>query len=181
MAEQRGVRVHEYNTSAYAYDETQTNDEIWDGDVIIALEEGAVAILDEAWPFAITEAHGEFHGPPHTSAHLIRDGRFTESLAVALDKARELGFAVHPLNAPVITPAPEPDPVREREYPCPSCDGYGGFELYDNNDAIIGWEPCPDRHNHPISLVKPPKPAPFRHLEGCDGSGFTRADCCPPF
>jgi hypothetical protein len=184
MGEQRGVMVHEYNTTSYAYDETQTNDEIHDGDVIIALDEGVVGILDQAWPFAVTEAHGEFHGPPLKSAHLIRDGELIPSLAVALGKARELGFPVSPLNAPVITATPEkePEPEPEREIPCPSCeDGSGDVPIYHHSlDAVIGWRKCDMRRNHPVSLVKrEPWPPPCDHTSCC-GSADGKADC-PPF
>jgi hypothetical protein len=183
MGDQRGVRIHEFNTTSYAYDQTQVDDDIHDGDVIIAKGESAIAILDRAWPFAITAAHGEFHGPPVQSAHLISDGRFVESLAIAMDKARELGFPIHPLNAPVITVAPEPEPVPERVIPCPSCEGYGGIPIYHASlDGIIGWRKCPDRHNHPVSLVKhKPEPAVWEHVEGCDGDKNVRDECCPPF
>lgn len=182
MDEQRGVRVHVYNTTAYAYDETQTNEDIHDGDVIVAEDERAVAILDRAWPFAITAEHGEFHGPPVKSAHLVRDGEFIESLAVALDEARKRGFAADPLNEPVITPEREGDREPEREIPCPYCeDGSGEVPIHDaRTDAVIGWQKCDVRKNHPMSLVKrEPWPPPYDH-SGCCGTSEGTADC-PPF
>lgn len=177
------MRVHVYNTTAYAYDETQTNDDIHDGDVIVAEDEKAVAILDRAWPFAITEEHGEFHGPPLQSAHLVRDGEFIASLAVALTEARQRGFAVSPLNAPVITAVVDAAPTREREEGCSSCDGWGQVEVcHPSTDALLYWVDCPARENHPVSLVKHvPEPAVWEHMEGCDGHTNVRDECCPPF
>lgn len=183
MGKQRGVRVHVYNTTAYAYNETQTNEEIHDGDVIVAEHEQAIAILDLAWPFAVTEAHGEFHGPPNTSAHLVRDGDFTASLAVALDEARKRGFAVSPLNAPVITAMGEEEPASEREEVCSTCDGWGQVEVcHPSTDGLLYWADCPAQENHPVSLVKhTPEPAMWEHIEGCDGHINVRDECCPPF
>lgn len=183
MGEQRGVRVHVYNTTRYAYDETQTNEDIHDGDVIVAEDERAVAILDQAWPFAVTVEHGEFHGPPVRSAHLVRDGDFAASLAVALDEARKRGFAVSPLNAPVVTSPGETGLPLEREKVCPSCDGWGQVEVcHPSTDALLYWAKCPDESYHPVSLVKyKPQRVPVTHMEGCDGVTVVRDECCPPF
>lgn len=183
MGDSRHVRVHEYNTTAYAYDETQTNDDIRDGDVVIALHEGVVGILDQAWPFAITTEHGEFHGPPNKSAHKHRDGAFTASLDVALTEAYRLGFAVHPLNSPQVTPE-EPEPEKpEREEVCSSCDGSGWVEVcHPSTDGLIGWDRCHARENHPVSLVKlEPWPPRQPHMEGCNGRDKILDACCPPF
>jgi hypothetical protein len=181
MEEQRGVRVHVYNTTSYAYDETQTNGEILDGDVIVAEGEGAVAILDRAWPFAITEEHGEFHGPPVLSAHLHRDGFFIPSLAVAVAEAVKRGFAIHHLNSPR-SDVLVPEDQRPREIPCPNCeDGSGDIPIYHHSaDAIIGWRKCEVRRNHPVSLVKrEPWPPPYDHTPCC-GTPKSKPDC-PPF
>lgn len=54
------VRVHILDMdSRRAYDETQTNDEILHGDVVVASD--AVAVLFHAWPVTIAGPHGEFH------------------------------------------------------------------------------------------------------------------------
>lgn len=184
MESQRGVKIHVYNTTAYAYDETQTNAEIRSGDVVIAESEGVVGILDEAWPFAITEAHGEFHGPPEKSAHLIRDGRYSvESLTVALAEAYERGFPVSHLNSPRSDILINED-LRPPDAYCWSCeDSSGEYPVYDNStDAVVGWRKCPVTRNHPprpperkrVSLVR-------NHKRGCDGVTTINYECCPPF
>lgn len=181
MEEQRSVRVHVYNTTSYAYDETQTSDEIRDGDVVIAEAESVVGILDGAWPFAVTVEHGEFHGPPKRSAHLLYGGKFIESLTVALTEAYGRGFVVSPLNAPR-TDALIDEDLRPPDEFCYSCeDGSGMYPVYNHStDAVVGWRQCPVTRNHP-PRPPGPKPEPTPCLPGCDGTGFTRSDCCPPF
>lgn len=183
---QANITIHDHFTSTIdAYDETQWNDKIRSGDVLVIAAEGVVGILDQAWPAAVTAAHGELH-TWNLSAHLVRDGDYRASLAVALDKARELGFAVNPLHAPVVTaPATEPGHMTEDEYYdtlCPWCEGYGHIEIFHpSTDALIGHRECTNRDYHKVSLIKPPKPEPVRHLPGCDGDRNVLAECCPPF
>ena len=52
----RAPQVHTFKTTAEAYNASQTHDEIHDGDVLVATEEGAVAVMLEAWPTALDEA-----------------------------------------------------------------------------------------------------------------------------
>lgn len=42
-----------------AYDETQTNDEIKHGDVLLV--DGAVGVLDAAWPCVVVGDHASYH------------------------------------------------------------------------------------------------------------------------
>ncbi|MGW1157795.1 hypothetical protein ACWD48_06115 [Streptomyces sp. NPDC002519] len=87
-----GPAVHRFDGStADAYDATQCRDDIRNGDVLVVEAEGVVGFLDEAWPIAITEAHGEFHGLK-TPAREHHDGRFTASAEIAEKIAAELGF-----------------------------------------------------------------------------------------
>lgn len=185
---QKRTRMHDHFASTVdAYNETQWNDEIRSGDVLVIKSEGVIGILDQAWPAAVTVAHGELH-TWNLSAHLIRGGEYRAGLALALDRARELGFAINPLHAPVVTvPEPEPEPELSSEDAyydslCPSCDGYGMIEIFHpSTDGLIGHVKCPDRKYHPVSLVKAPKPEPVRHLPGCDGDHNVLTECCPPF
>jgi hypothetical protein len=60
----RAPMVHIFTCdSKDAYDETQTEDSIRDGDVLIVPNEGIVGIMVEAWPVALTSEHGHFHHP----------------------------------------------------------------------------------------------------------------------
>lgn len=187
---QKRTRMHDHFASTVdAYNETQWNEEIRSGDVLVIASEGVIGILDRAWPVAITVAHGELH-TWNRSAHLICDGDYTDGLALALGRARELGFAINPLHAPVITspePEPEPEPAPEASSEdayydslCPSCDGYGMIEIFHpSTDGLIGSVRCPDRKNHPVSLVKR-KPEPCRYPSCCSGGCSGDVDC-PPF
>lgn len=54
--------IHTFASSGEAYDRSQTNDEIRDGDILSVPGECVVGILVEAWPTSISEeAHGAFH------------------------------------------------------------------------------------------------------------------------
>lgn len=56
-------RVHTFETTSEAYNRSQVDDSIRDGDVLTVPSEGAVAVMVSAWPTAITDnASGEaFH------------------------------------------------------------------------------------------------------------------------
>lgn len=83
--------VHRFASTREAYDATQCRDDIRDGDVLVVESERVVGFLDAAWPVAITEAHGEFHGLK-VPAREHRDGRYAASVERAEEIAAELGF-----------------------------------------------------------------------------------------
>lgn len=56
-------KLHTFESSGEAYDVSQCDEQISDGDVLSVPSEQAVAILVEAWPIAISENHGQFHPP----------------------------------------------------------------------------------------------------------------------
>ncbi|WP_330306259.1 MULTISPECIES: hypothetical protein [unclassified Streptomyces] len=94
-------RVHRFDgTTAGAYDATQCRDDIRDGDVLVVKAEGVVGFLAAAWPVAITEARGEFHGLK-VPAREYEDGRYAASAERAEQIADELGFplAAKPAHA----------------------------------------------------------------------------------
>lgn len=97
-------RVHRFDgTTAGAYDATQCRDDIRDGDVLVVKAEGVVGFLAAAWPVAITEARGEFHGLK-VPAREYEDGRYAASAERAEQIADELGFPWQP------SPLTRPDP-----------------------------------------------------------------------
>ena len=53
--------VHHFSSTSEAYSASQTREDIHDGDVLAVISERVVGILVDAWPTAISEAHGEFH------------------------------------------------------------------------------------------------------------------------
>jgi hypothetical protein len=55
--------VHEFYSTGEGYNDTQTHDDIHDGDVLSVPREGVYGFLYEAWPVAVTAEHGEFHTP----------------------------------------------------------------------------------------------------------------------
>ncbi|MFB7329091.1 hypothetical protein [Streptomyces sp. NPDC056190] len=93
--------VHRFADTVEAYDATQCREDIRDGDVLVVEAEGVVGFLDAAWPVAITEAHGEFHGLK-IPAREHHGGRFAASAKVAERIAAEHGF---PLAAKRAQPA----------------------------------------------------------------------------
>ncbi len=56
-------RIHIFPSTGEAYDASQCDDGIHDGDILSVPSEHVVGILLEAWPTAITEETGEFHTP----------------------------------------------------------------------------------------------------------------------
>ena len=56
-----GPTVHTFGSTGEAYNRTQTDDKIKNGDTLHVPSEGVVGYLHDAWPTAVTKAHGEFH------------------------------------------------------------------------------------------------------------------------
>ncbi|WTW95438.1 hypothetical protein OG216_19545 [Streptomycetaceae bacterium NBC_01309] len=96
-----GVRVHYFESTADAYDQTQCDSDIRDGDVLVIAAEKVVGFLNEAWPVALTAEHGEFHtliGPAGVAE--LDEGRYVESARIAAEEAREIGTATKPEHTP---------------------------------------------------------------------------------
>jgi hypothetical protein len=55
------MNTHTFNSTGEAYDASQCDDAIRDGDLLHVPSEGVVGILCGAWPVAVTAAHGAFH------------------------------------------------------------------------------------------------------------------------
>ncbi|MET7495087.1 hypothetical protein [Streptomyces sp900116325] len=85
--------VHRFDDTIEAYDATQCRDDIRDGDVLVVESEKVVGLLVEAWPIAITEVSGEFHGLTAPVGE-FKDGRYIASAERAIKLAGELGFPV---------------------------------------------------------------------------------------
>ncbi|MET7522581.1 hypothetical protein [Streptomyces sp900116325] len=85
--------VHRFDDTIEAYDATQCRDDIRDGDVLVVESEKVVGFLVEAWPIAITEVSGEFHGLTAPVGE-FKDGRYLASAERAIELAGELGFPV---------------------------------------------------------------------------------------
>jgi hypothetical protein len=57
----RAIQVHRSAATGEAYDASQCDDAIRDGDVLSVPSEGVVGVLVGAWPVAITAQRGCFH------------------------------------------------------------------------------------------------------------------------
>ena len=52
-------QVHTFEDTQDAYDSSQSEDNIHDGDVLVTPK--SIAILTQAWPIVVTGEQGEFH------------------------------------------------------------------------------------------------------------------------
>jgi hypothetical protein len=93
------MKVHTYDDSHGAYDNTQCDDNVSDGDVVVVPSEGIAGFLFQAWPVAVTVAHGQLHGI--TPGALASDDwkPYLESVAkaekIAQQNGWELDAAIH--------------------------------------------------------------------------------------
>ena len=54
------IRIHNFETTADAYDATQCDPEVKKGDILIIESERDIGIAD-TWPVAVTREHGALH------------------------------------------------------------------------------------------------------------------------
>jgi hypothetical protein len=80
------INVHTFESTGEAYDATQTDDAIKDGDVLVVPSENVVGFLAKAWPVALSAEHGAFH--------TLEDGADVSCLMAA--EAKTLTYTVHP-------------------------------------------------------------------------------------
>ena len=96
------VQIHEFNDTGEAYDASQCDDNIKDGDILVT-KTGVVGIMCKAWPVAITANAESFHQPMpgETIATVFPEVDYTESLQVAEQCAQRI--AQHEPAAIMIT------------------------------------------------------------------------------
>jgi hypothetical protein len=93
---------HNFETTGEAYDTSQWSSSISDGDLLFVSPEGVYGFLFEAWPIAVTKAHGEFHGPAVDRRPATRDEwiaahpRYAESWDIAAGWAIAAGAEILP-------------------------------------------------------------------------------------
>jgi len=89
------VNVHYFLSSGEAYDASQCDENIRNGDVLVIKEEEVVGWLLDAWPVAITREHGEFHLPAvGKDPREFDNGKWVESISKAEQTAKELGYDI---------------------------------------------------------------------------------------
>jgi hypothetical protein len=80
---EREVIAHFFDSSNWAYDMSQCDEQIMDGDLLIIPSEGIVAILVKAWPMALTEETGENLHYTRDEWSSIEGGRYLEIVRAA--------------------------------------------------------------------------------------------------
>jgi hypothetical protein len=85
--------VHTFTDTGDAYDACQTDDDIADSDILICTDEKVVGLAD-AWPVAVTKAHGNLHtfrvGSDPTKIHPA------DKIKAAVAEAKKRGWAIDP-------------------------------------------------------------------------------------
>lgn len=76
-------KVHFFNSTGEAYDASQCDENIHDGDVLIVRNERVAGVLDQAWPVAVSEARGHFHRFANDDAGWAARARLAEAIAFA--------------------------------------------------------------------------------------------------
>lgn len=79
------MKIHVFESSTEAYDATQCDDNINEGDVLVVTNEDIAGFLYRAWPVAITKATGSFH---------TTDRAMYEREDAKYSKAREVAEAI---------------------------------------------------------------------------------------
>lgn len=84
--------VHTFESTGEAYDASQCDDAIRDGDVLVVASEGVIGFLAAAWPIAIVfpdDDPGEFHSltPENAGVTVIHGTDYAESVKLCRDTA----------------------------------------------------------------------------------------------
>jgi hypothetical protein len=79
-------KIHEFETTGEAYDASQTDDNIKDGDILVATEEKVIGILVQAWPVSIdSNKTGHFHAlKPGLQWSTFEGGKYSDSYRLAV-------------------------------------------------------------------------------------------------
>jgi hypothetical protein len=87
------MKYHEFDSTAEAYDASQCDDNINSGDVLIVKSERVVGVLVEAWPVAVTEAHGTMHALAPGSTWAELKACYNLTIGEGIDEALALAKA----------------------------------------------------------------------------------------
>ncbi|MET7811768.1 hypothetical protein ABZT26_13020 [Streptomyces sp. NPDC005395] len=124
-----------YASTEEAYNASQCCAEIRNGDVLVVEAEAAVAFLYDAWPVAVTAAHGEFHGDgtaPTVEAARRASVRTAVDAAYAigapLARAEDQADAEQALAEAAAADAPEANPTVEQALDAVEAEAAAQFE-----------------------------------------------------
>ncbi|WP_405759486.1 hypothetical protein OG234_13390 [Streptomyces sp. NBC_01420] len=145
--------VHHFDSTEEAYDATQCRDDIHDGDVLVIESQKVVGFLRDAWPGAITTAHGELH-TFSTPARAIDNGMYAASVDLAEQIAQEIGADVDTLHA---SPAPAADVAPPAE------------AAFTEGDRVL----CSDGLTRTVSHVSEANGRDWVHMDGGDACPAT--------
>jgi len=87
------MTIHKFDSTGDAYDATQCDDNVKNGDILVIDSERVVG-LAHTWPVAITEAYGKLHKINDGKVlHVCMDCDITlDQLQAAIAEARRLGY-----------------------------------------------------------------------------------------
>lgn len=91
------MTIHKFDYTGSAYDATQCDESIKDGDILLIESEGVVG-LAWTWPVAVTKEKGQLHSMAENGSvvRVAADAGWTvEQVKAAISLAREKGFEVH--------------------------------------------------------------------------------------
>lgn len=107
-AERKEPAVWTFYSTGEAYGACQCRDDIRDGDVLVIEREQVIGIA-HTWPFALTEAHGDFHTlKDHLDPRTWEDGKHAPGVAVAEREAARLGVRLTRVDTTATESADEP-------------------------------------------------------------------------
>lgn len=90
------MREHLFPDTGSAYDATQCDEDIRDGDLLICERSGVVGVA-YTWPFAVTAETGDLHGMTGVDNIASESDALATGITLAVEKAMGLGFAVNPV------------------------------------------------------------------------------------
>lgn len=86
------INVHFFHSSGEAYDATQCNEEIKNGDVLVIPSEKVIGVA-YTWPIAVTKEHGAFHSfEDGSDFYNFEDGKLLDGSWKAKEILHMLGW-----------------------------------------------------------------------------------------
>ena len=78
------MNVWTFDSTGDGYDQSQVDDRIRDGDVLVVKAERVAGFLYQAWPVAVTVTHGAFHTlAVDVDPRTFEGGRYADAVARA--------------------------------------------------------------------------------------------------
>lgn len=141
--------IHHFDSTKDAYDQSQTSGNVKDGDVLHVPSEGVTGVMVGAWPTAVTENSGEFHGglvDGYDWNDLDGDD-YSKSHETAqhLHKTGKVKVADNPVPQAELISAPEDVDTLRQEAICDICGSTMDSETCD----VCGYTKPPEGFDNP--------------------------------